>query len=148
MAKFFQTSDQPDSSLFDQSGSGGRINGGRQYSEHPYEGTLLRGLDELRKSGVLCDIKLIVESKEFDAHKSVLASCSTYFRVMFTTSMIEKEKDQIEIKDISTEGLDAVLKFIYTNTINITRNNIHDILHAATLLQVEPVIRFCYGVST
>jgi len=91
----------------------------------------------------LCDIKLIVESKEFDAHKSVLASCSTYFRVMFTTSMIEKEKDQIEIKDISTEGLDAVLKFIYTNTINITRNNIHDILHAATLLQVEPVIRFC-----
>ena len=62
--------------------------------------------------------------------------------VMFTTSMIEKEKEQIEIKDISTEGLDAVLKFIYTNTINITRNNIHDILHAATLLQVEPVIRY------
>ena len=38
--------------------------------------------------------------------------------------MIEKEKEQIEIKDISTEGLDAVLKFIYTNTIHITRNNI------------------------
>ena len=87
-------------------------------------GTLLRGLDELRKNGILCDIKLIVENKEFDAHKSVLASCSTYFRVMFTTSMIEKEKEQIEIKDISTEGLDAVLKFIYTNTIHITRNNI------------------------
>ena len=57
--------------------------------------------------------------------------------------MIEKEKDQIEIKDISTDGLDAVLKFIYTNTINITPKNINDILHAATLLQVEPVIRFC-----
>ena len=88
MAKFFQNSEQ-ESTLFDNS----RIHGGRQYSEHPYEGTLLRGLDELRKNGILCDIKLIVENKEFDAHKSVLASCSTYFRVMFTTSMIEKEKE-------------------------------------------------------
>ena len=73
---------------------------------------------------------------EFEAHRAVLASCSSYFRSMFTTSMIEKEKDIIEIKDIPKDGLDSILKFVYTNNINITSKNIHDILHAATLLQV------------
>ena len=67
----------------------------RQYSEHPHEGTLLRGLDELRKHGLLCDVKLVVEGSEFNAHRAVLASCSSYFRSMFTTSMIEKEKGKI-----------------------------------------------------
>ena len=55
----------------------------------------MRGLDELRKHGLLCDVKLVVEGSEFNAHRAVLASCSSYFRSMFTTSMIEKEKGKI-----------------------------------------------------
>ena len=50
---------------------------------------------------------------------------------------VKKEKDVIEIKDIPKDGLDSILKFIYTNNINITSKNIHDILHAATFLQVS-----------
>ena len=73
----------------------------RQYSEHPHEGTLLRGLDELRKHGLLCDVKLVVEGSEFNAHRAVLASCSSYFRSMFTTSMIEKEKGKIRYCKVS-----------------------------------------------
>ena len=71
---------------------------------------------------------------------------------MFTTSMIEKEKDIIEIKDIPKDGLDSILKFIYTNNINITSKNINDILHAATLLQVGyesyHMIGFYYAKGT
>ena len=50
------------------------------------------------------------------------------------------KKDQIEIKDISTEGLDAVLKFIYTNNIHITRNNIQDSVHQFLWAHLSPKI--------
>ena len=62
---------------------------------------------------------------------------------MFTANMLERDQEMIELKDISADGLESVLKFIYTNSITISTKNIHDILHSATLLQVEPVIRFC-----
>lgn len=40
---------------------------------------VLRSLDELRRKGILCDLKVEVESRSFRAHSSVLASCSDYF---------------------------------------------------------------------
>ena len=62
---------------------------------------------------------------------------------MFTANMRERDQETIELKDISADGLESVLKFIYTNSITISTKNISDIIHSATLLQVEPVIRFC-----
>jgi len=122
---------------------GGSKVAGRTYSERPHEGTLLRGLEDLRKDGALCDVTLTVENKNFCCHRAVLASCSAYFRTMFTAHMLERDLEIIELKDISADGLESVLKFIYTNSITISTKNIHNILHSATLLQVEPVIRFC-----
>ena len=68
---------------------------------------------------------------------------SAYFRTMFTANMLERDLEIIELKDISSDGLESVIKFIYTNKIRISTKNIHDILHSATLLQVDPVIGFC-----
>ena len=62
---------------------------------------------------------------------------------MFTANMLERDLEVIELKDISTVGLESVLNYIYRNSITISYKNIQDILHSATLLQVEPVIRFC-----
>lgn len=62
---------------------------------------------------------------------------------MFTSNMIEKDKEFIELKDITSDGFDSILKFIYTNSIILSSRNIQYILHAATMLQVEPVIKFC-----
>lgn len=62
---------------------------------------------------------------------------------MFTANMLERDLEIIELKDISADGLECVIKFIYTNKIRISTKNIHDILHSATLLQVDPVIGFC-----
>ena len=40
--------------------------------------------DELRQNGLLCDVKIRVEDKEYAAHRLVLAGTCPYFRVMFT----------------------------------------------------------------
>ncbi|CAG5114380.1 Oidioi.mRNA.OKI2018_I69.chr2.g8436.t1.cds [Oikopleura dioica] len=93
--------------------------------------------------GHLCDVTLVAEGLHFQCHRVVLASASAYFRSMFTSNMIEKDKEYIELKDISSDGFDSILKFIYTNSIVLSSRNIQYILHAATMLQVEPVIKFC-----
>ena len=103
----------------------------------------MRGLSSLRMDGHLCDVTLVAEGLQFQCHRVVLASASAYFRSMFTSNMIEKDKEFIELKDITSDGFDSILKFIYTNSIILSSRNIQYILHAATMLQVEPVIKFC-----
>lgn len=54
-------------------------------SSHP--GTMLTGLQALRRQGLLLDVTLHVGGESFSAHKAVLAACSDYFRAMFTDAM-------------------------------------------------------------
>ena len=48
-------------------------------------GTVLTGLNRLRKKRLLFDVTLIVDGCRFEAHRVVLASCSEYFRYVLVT---------------------------------------------------------------
>ena len=96
---------------------------------------ILNGLEYLKSNKILCDIILIAESKswwffffldeflllflfldkKFEAHKVILASCSDYFRSMFTSGMKETLQNEIELKGITAKGLEKVLEVIYTS---------------------------------
>ena len=52
-----------------------------QFPDHP-ETILGKSLNEMRKSNSLCDMKIIVDGKTFFAHRTVLATFSSYFRSM------------------------------------------------------------------
>ena len=38
--------------------------------------------NEMRESGEMCDVQIVVEDSSFDAHKLILAACSSFFRCM------------------------------------------------------------------
>ncbi len=42
---------------------------------------VLSGLNELRQTGSLCDVHVVVGDQEFPVHKCVLAASSNYFKV-------------------------------------------------------------------
>ncbi len=69
-------------------------------------------------------------------HKVILVSCSDYFRSMFTSGMKECSQREIELKGVTSKGLEKVLEVIYTSTTTLEGDDIFDVIAAATHLQV------------
>ena len=91
-----------------------------------------------REANKLCDVSLLVEDKEFPAHKLVLAASSKYFMKVL---IIEgKEDKKIPIKGITASVMSEILTSIYTQKINFSNENIGDLLHGASLLQFPGVV--------
>lgn len=84
-----------------------------------------------------------VSDHKFHVHRVILVSCSDYFRSMFTGGMRESHQKEIELKGVTSKGLDKVLEIIYTSTTSLEGDDIFDVIAAATHLQVTPVIEFC-----
>ena len=83
-----------------------------------------------------CDIKLKVGRQVFKAHRDVLSEASDYFAAMFGHNMKEKEQDTIELYEISPEGFQALLEYIYHGHITVQSANIEDVLEAGCFFQV------------
>ncbi|XP_077997175.1 kelch-like protein 9 [Glandiceps talaboti] len=108
-----------------------------------YSANILHGLNSLHYDQLLHDVILIADGKTFGAHRCVLSACSDYFKAMFTGGMKESVEREVELKGIGAKGLQDVLEFIYTGQIELSMNNIHDILGTTTHLQVTPCIDVC-----
>ncbi|XP_035667948.1 kelch repeat and BTB domain-containing protein 8-like [Branchiostoma floridae] len=110
-------------------------------SNNNHTDEVLRGLDELRKRGELTDVVLEVEGRSFPCHRAVLASCSPYFRDMFTSGYVEAKQDRITIKDVSEVAMATILDYAYTGRLQTEPDQVQAVMSAAKLLQVEFVIR-------
>ena len=86
------------------------------------------------------DITLQVEDETFNAHRSVLAAVSDYFRKMFTIDMKEKNNRVILIKTVTARAFKEILDSIYTNRIVLSEDNLTEILHAASMMQIKHVL--------
>ncbi|XP_065102627.1 zinc finger and BTB domain-containing protein 7A [Paramisgurnus dabryanus] len=113
---------------------------GIPFPEHSAD--LLGSLNQQRLSGLLCDVLLVAQEREFPAHRSVLASCSTYFHELFTSSLADRQK-VYELDFVRPETLAALLDFAYTATLTVSRNSVVDILSAARVLEISPVQEVC-----
>ncbi|XP_029459256.1 kelch-like protein 34 [Rhinatrema bivittatum] len=108
---------------------------------HP--GTVLTRYRSLRSEGLLCDVLLEVNGREFPAHKSLLACSSDYFRAMFKDYTKESKAAVIHLKAISAPGLQHILDFIYTSWLSLSLDTLEDTLEAASYLQVTEAITLC-----
>ena len=57
--------------------------------------------------------------------------------------MKESSQSEIELKGVTSKGLEKVMEVIYTSTTTLEGDDIFDVIAAATHLQVTPVIEFC-----
>lgn len=104
---------------------------------------VLAGLTKLRDMQQLFDVVLAVENERLPAHKVVLASCSEYFRAMFTDGLLETRLDEIRLNGVTSKGMRNLIDFAYSSKIDIDADNVEDVLCAANHIQLMPVVEAC-----
>ena len=90
-----------------------------------------------------CDIKLIVGNKTIPAHKSLLVAASEYFRAMFGGDFVESYRKEIAMPGLSESGLTVVIDALYTGCLNLTDDNVLEILSTADQLEMKDILDCC-----
>lgn len=64
------------------------------------------------------DVVLCVDSQQFQAHKSILSVRSPVFAAMFSHDTKELQQNLVEISDMTSKVMNALLNFIYTGGVS------------------------------
>ncbi|XP_051542359.1 zinc finger and BTB domain-containing protein 21-like [Myxocyprinus asiaticus] len=90
------------------------------YCNHAHGISLLGALNEQRLRGQLCDVLLLVGDQQYQAHKSVLASCSEYFQSVFSQKDIENSS-VIQLNFCEPDSFEIVLNYIYSSSLFVEK---------------------------
>ncbi|CAH1270978.1 ZSCAN2 [Branchiostoma lanceolatum] len=103
--------------------------------------SLLQQLDQQRKDGSLCDITLKASSgnSTWTAHKCVLSAFSGYFKSLLVTN----EASEVQLDPVTEKGFNALLDYMYTAKLVLTKETAQDILVAAGFLEIVNVLSDC-----
>ena len=102
-----------------------------------------KNMDRLRRENQLCDVTIVVGTTRILAHKVVLASSSAYFEAMFTRGMMESREQEIELHGIDSTSLEQLVNFMYTSNIEISEDNVQNLLPVSNVIQIESVRLAC-----
>ncbi len=115
-----------------------------EYVEREHPQNICEHMEQFRKNEELCDVTFIVNGKELNCHRVVLAACSPYFESMFIGEFAEPLNEPIVIEELSGESLEMMINFAYTSCIRITERNVYSVFEAAELLQCSGVKGACF----
>ncbi|XP_077575526.1 zinc finger and BTB domain-containing protein 5 isoform X1 [Stigmatopora nigra] len=106
---------------------------------------IFQQLNYQRLHGQLCDCVIVVGSRHFKAHRSVLAACSTHFRALFTVAEGDASMNMIQLDSevVTAEAFAALVDMMYTSTLMLGESNVMDILLAASHLHLNNVVKAC-----
>ncbi|XP_044127873.1 zinc finger and BTB domain-containing protein 1 [Bufo gargarizans] len=97
---------------------------------------VLQQLYNQREWGFLCDCCISISDIYFQAHKAVLAACSSYFKMMFINHQHTMAQINLTNTKISAECFDLILQFMYLGKILKAPENFEQLKHAMSYLQL------------
>ena len=104
---------------------------------------VLSHVNLLRENPKLCDVVLRCNDREIPTHRAILAACSPYFLAMFTHELKESSQDKVDLHNMNPDILVSLVDFAYTGHVEITVENVQEVLSVASLLQVTEVVEIC-----
>ena len=113
------------------------------FSATSHAHSLLASVHTLRERKGLCDVTLRAGESHIPAHKVILAAGSPYFNAMFTNRHRESFASNINLSGIDAATLEMLVAFIYSSSLEITENNVQNLLSGASLLQITAVVEAC-----
>ncbi|XP_076026068.1 kelch-like protein 41a [Genypterus blacodes] len=110
-----------------------------------FQTTLLQdGLKELLNENKFIDSILKVGDRSFPCHKLILAACSPYFReLFFFDDGKEEDKKEVVLENMDPSVMEMIIKYMYTAEMEITDDNVQEVLAVANRLQIPSVFTVC-----
>lgn len=110
---------------------------------------ILEGLYKMFHAEQLCDITFVTNNKKkLKAHRVVLSTLSPYFEALLGSNWHEKQQDEVDLQWIDETVFTSLVEFAYTGRIEITPENVQDILHGANFFGVEFIQKSCANLLT
>ncbi|CAM9491162.1 unnamed protein product [Ectocarpus fasciculatus] len=85
-------------------------------------------------------------SREFRCHRVFFASCSAYFRALLYGGMSESETRRVELRDVTPEGFEAIMTYVYTGKVSVDAANVMDIFSLAHRFGMGELLKACAEV--
>ncbi|CAG5124392.1 unnamed protein product [Candidula unifasciata] len=100
-------------------------------------------LEDLRSKGLFCDVTMIFpqDGRKMHVHRNILASCSQYFRTLFTFNMTSSAHIEVEIPGVTYADMEAIVQFAYTHKADLNASNIESIIVTADRLNVLGLLK-------
>lgn len=102
----------------------------------------LQQADALRHSGSLCDAIISVRSQTFRAHRLVLACASRWLAQQLAVGDTDSPV-HCTLEYFSPHTFQQVLDFTYTQSLEVSEDDLHLLLRAAKLLEMQPLEEQC-----
>ncbi|XP_035685308.1 kelch-like protein 24 [Branchiostoma floridae] len=113
-----------------------------RFEDTSYCRELLAELNGQRHTKDFLDLVVKVQDMEFPCHRAVLAS-TPYFKAMLSSNLSEGNSKVVPLYGVDSDGFSKILDFLYTGEISITQDDVHDILQAAHMFQIDKITEYC-----
>ncbi|XP_035825803.1 kelch-like protein 10 [Aplysia californica] len=102
-------------------------------------------LEDLRSKGLFCDVTMVFpqDGRKMHVHRNILASCSQYFRTLFTFNMTTSGHIEVEIPGLTYSDMEAVVQYAYTHKADLSSGNIESVIVTADRLNVLGLLKVC-----
>ncbi len=101
------------------------------------------GMGKLLQQEILSDVMLVAEGQSIPCHKFLLASASEYFYNRLVMETENVNHNLIEIEGINFNVLKIIVSYLYTGHINITKENVVDVIPACKMLKLTTACDTC-----
>ncbi|XP_066284305.1 kelch repeat and BTB domain-containing protein 12-like [Branchiostoma lanceolatum] len=115
----------------------------RSYKDSVDRHGFLDRIDDLQKAGVLQDVIIEVEGRQFPCHRLVLSAASPYFRAMFTSGMAESRQKTVVLQGLDADMFGEIMSYFYSGNLHVSLDKVQLLYQTADFLQVGYVKDTC-----
>ncbi len=112
-------------------------------SDYAYRPQTWSGMGKLFQQETLSDIMWMAEGHSIPCHKFLLAAASEYFYNRLVVDTAALNSNLLEIEGINFTALKVIVSYLYTGNINITADNIIDVIPACKILKLTSACDTC-----
>ncbi|XP_067307739.1 zinc finger and BTB domain-containing protein 16-A [Pseudorasbora parva] len=110
---------------------------------NPHHVPFLHQTEQLRQAGTLCDTLLTAEGLSFKAHALILALASKRLKRQLTDQHGPGPGYCCDIESISPHTLKQILDYVYSESVEVPKDDLEELLRGAEYLEVESLVVQC-----